>query len=120
MAARRALKRVFAFKRACNYPANGVLALRGLNPELQFLLCAVFVSFGGISVLLQIAALAEPAGLRIKTCLAQKAVQAFLAAVLAAACVVWGWIALLIPVFVKTALEIPGLMVYNVRRKEGI
>lgn len=99
---------------------NGVFALRGLNPELQFLLCAVFVSFGGISVLLQIAALAEPAGLRIKTCLAQKAVQALLAAVLASACVVWGWIALLIPVFVKTALEIPGLMVYNVSRKDGI
>ena len=99
---------------------TGVFAIGGLSAELQFWMCAVFLSFGGISVLLQISSLAASAGLGMKTCAIQKAMQALFAGVLAAAYLVWGWPALLIPIFVKTVLEFPGLMVYNAERKEGI
>ncbi|MBR7178497.1 MAG: hypothetical protein IKD27_03130 [Oscillospiraceae bacterium] len=99
---------------------NGVFALSGQSPQFQFLLCAVFICFGGVSVLLQIAALAAPAGLSVSTCITQKTVQAILAGILAAAYLTWGWFAILLPVFVKGALAFSGPMVYNVRGKEGI
>ncbi len=99
---------------------NGVFALHGQSSEFRFLLCAIFTSFGGISVLLQISALAAPAELRMKTCIAQKSIQALLAALLSAAYLEFGWCALILPVFVKIAVDFPGLMLYNVTRKEGI
>lgn len=102
---------------------TGVFSLPADNESLRFVLCAVFVCFGGVSVLLQIRGLAGPAGLRMSACVAQKSIQAVLGAVLA-----WGYlrfgplILLAIPGLMlgKIAVEIPGSMVYNSRRKEGI
>ena len=100
---------------------NGIYALQSVNREAQLVLCALFVSFGGISVLLQIAGLSE--GIGMGQCIAQKTVHGLLAMALAFLCLRLGNIALfLIPVllFAKIAVEIPLHMVYNVCRKEGI
>lgn len=102
---------------------NGVFALGSLPHSLRFLLCAVFVSFGGVSVLLQIGGLAAQAGLRMNPCLAQKMTQALLAVALSFLYLRFGTGALLLPaavLFAKIAVEIPGRMVYNSPRKDGI
>lgn len=103
---------------------NGVFSLNGISDgALRFLLCAVFTCFGGVSVLLQIRALAAPAGLEMESCICQKALQALLGGVLAWAWLRFGAAGLFIAPAVtaaKIAVEIPGTMVYNVRRKEGI
>lgn len=102
---------------------NGVFSLGSVSADLRFLLCAVFVCFGGVSVLLQIRGLAGPAGLRMNDCTAQKAVQALMGALLAWGYLRFGLLSLLpIPALLpgKIAVEIPGKMVYNRRRKEGI
>lgn len=94
------------------------------DPGLQFLLCAVFVCFGGISVLLQIQGLAAPAGLSMSACVAQKATQALLGAVLATGFLRFGWILLALPIpvgiLLKKAVAIPRPVVYNGPRKGGI
>ena len=100
---------------------NGVFSVSSLAPDLRFLLTAVFVSFGGVSVLLQIAGVASE--LSMKSCIAQKALQALLSALLSLLVLAIGNVSLVLPVLVlgiKIAVEIPGRMVYNVRRKEGI
>lgn len=103
---------------------NGIFSLDTIpGRELRFLLTSVFVCFGGVSVLLQIAGLAAPTGLRIMPCIAQKATQSLLGAFLAFLCIRLGPAALLLPpavLFAKIAVEIPATMVYNSRRKEGI
>ena len=102
---------------------NGVFALEGLSPGLRLPFCAFFVTFGGVSVLLQIAALAAPAGLRMGKCIRQKTVQALLAAVIAILVQMIGpWaIALPLPVLIpKIAVEISGGVCYDNGRKEGI
>ena len=102
---------------------NGVFALEGLSPGLQLPFCAFFVSFGGVSVLLQLAAVAAPAGLRMGKCIRQKTVQALLAAVIAILTQQFGpWaIALPLPVLIpKIAVEISGGVCYDNERKEGI
>lgn len=102
---------------------NGIFALPPEEPALTFLLCAVFVCFGGISVLLQIGGLAIPAGLGMKPCIAQKTVHALLGAVAAGAYLQFGALSLFLPpaiLFLKMTLEIPRRMVYNDPRKEGI
>lgn len=101
---------------------NGVFALDAIPENLRFLLCAVFVSFGGVSVLLQIGGLAAPAGLGMSTCIAQKTLQAILTAALALLIEYSPWALFLPPalLFAKLAVEIPGRMVYNSPRKEGI
>lgn len=102
---------------------NGIFALPHDNSSVIFLLCAVFVCFGGISVLLQIGGLAAPAGLRIGPCIAQKSVHALLGAIAAAAYLHFGPLIFFLPpaiLFAKMTLEIPGQMVYNDPRKEGI
>lgn len=102
---------------------NGVFSLSPLPQELQFLLCTVFVCFGGVSVLLQIGGLASPAGLSLRTCMVQKSVQSVTGAFLAFLTLRLGPTALilpLLPIFVKIAVEIPNRMVYNSPRKEGI
>ena len=103
--------------------SNGIYSLPGAVNPLTFFLCTIFVCFGGISVLLQIGGAAGSAGLGMGQCIAQKVVHGLLGAVLAAAYLHWGkWILFVIPVilFAKITLEIPGQMVYNHRRKEGI
>ncbi len=100
---------------------NGIFASRGMPYETQFILCALFCSFGGISVLLQIAGLSK--GIRMGLCVAQKAVHGLLTCALALLWLRFGGLSLiLVPaaLFVKIAVEIPGHMVYNVPRKEGI
>lgn len=100
---------------------NGIFAAQSLSNEMQFLLCALFCSFGGVSVLLQIRGLSKH--LRMGHCIAQKAVHALLTTALALLRLRFGGISLLaIPaiLFAKIAVEIPGKLVYNVPRKEGI
>ena len=102
---------------------NGVFSLYALPADLRFLFCAVFVCFGGVSVLLQIGGLAAAAGLSMSECIRQKAVQALLGGFLALLFRRLGPAALflpLLPLFAKIAVEIPGAMVYNTGRKEGI
>lgn len=102
---------------------NGVFALERAPEGLRFLLCSVFAVFGGVSVLLQIGGLAAWAGLSMTQCIAQKAVQAILAAILALLLLRFGPRVLFLPpvvLFAKIAVEISGPMVYNSRRKEGI
>lgn len=99
---------------------NGVFSLGPLTPDLQFMLATVFVCFGGVSVLLQIAGLTN---LPMAPWIAQKTAQALLGALLAALDLRFGPPALLLPpalLFAKMTLEIPARMVYNSRRKEGI
>lgn len=103
---------------------NGVLALPTIpSPVLRLILCTGFVCFGGVSVLLQIGALASSAGIPMKTCILQKSVQAMLGMAIAAGAARFGWAALLpgclLPA-AKIAVEISGRMVYNGERKEGI
>ena len=100
---------------------NGIFAARGMPYEAQFVLCAIFCSFGGVSVLLQIAGLSK--GIRMGQCIAQKTVHGLLTCALALLWLRFGGLSLiLVPaaLFVKIAVEIPGNMVYNVQRKEGI
>lgn len=98
---------------------TGIFAL----PESgRFLFCALFLCFGGVSVLLQIGALASQAGLSMGTCILQKALHGFLGWLLA-----WLYLHLgtgvlfLIPtlLFAKITVEIPGDMMYNVRERKG-
>lgn len=100
---------------------NGILAAGNLGKDTQFLLCALFASFGGISVLLQIRGVSPviPMG----QCIAQKTAHAVITTALAFLYLRTGIPALfLIPalLFAKIAVEIPSGMMYNVRRKEGI
>lgn len=98
---------------------NGIFAL---PEENRFLLCTLFVCFGGVSVLLQIAGLASPAGLSMRTCILQKCVHALLGLVVGGLYLCLGIAAfLLIPavLFVKMILEFPGSMVYNDRERKG-
>lgn len=102
---------------------NGVFALERLSPGLQLPFCAFFVTFGGVSVLLQIAAVAAPAGLRMGKCIRQKTIQALLAAVIAILTQRFGpWaMALPLPVLIpKIAVEISRGVCYDNGRKEGI
>ena len=100
---------------------NGIFTAQAMPYEMQFVLCALFTSFGGISVLLQIAGFS--AGIGMGQCIVQKIIHGILTATLAMLWLRWGIVTLfLIPaaLFVKIAVEIPRAMVYNVRRKEGI
>ena len=100
---------------------NGIFAAQSLPRQMQFVLCSLFCSFGGVSVLLQIAGLSR--GLGMGQCIAQKALHGLLTSLLSLLYLGAGaWSLLLIPavLFAKIAVEIPKTMVYNVRRKEGI
>ena len=102
---------------------NGIFAIGELPRELQFVLCAVFVCFGGVSVLLQIAGFAAGAGIGMGQCVAQKALQGLLGGILGAGVTAFGPWFLLCGIALpaaKIAVEISGRMVYNGPRKEGI
>ena len=103
---------------------SGVFTLHQLqSPELQLVLCAFFVCFGGISVLLQIGSLATGAGLSMGACVAQKSLQGILGAMLTSGFLAFGPIFLLLGLLLpagKIAVEISGRMMYNGSRKEGI
>ena len=102
---------------------NGIFSLPADHPSMTFVLCAVFVCFGGISVLLQIGGVSAPAGLGMGQCILQKAVHGLLGAITAAAYLQFGAAVLIFPpvlLFAKIVLEIPRQMVYNGPRKEGI
>ena len=100
---------------------NGILAAGNLGKDARFLLCALFASFGGISVLLQIRGVSP--GIRIGQCIAQKTAHAVITTALAFLYLRTGIPALFLSpalLFAKIAVEIPSGMMYNVRRKEGI
>ena len=100
---------------------NGILAAGNLGKDARFLLCGLFASFGGISVLLQIRGVSP--GIRMGQCIGQKTVHAVITTALAFLYLRTGIPALFqIPalLFAKIAVEIPSGMMYNVRRKEGI
>ena len=103
---------------------NGVFSLEAIPAgPLRLMVCAGFVCFGGVSVLLQIGGLASSAGLSIATCIAQKVCQGLLAVPLTWLVLQFGPGVLLFGLAIpagKIAVEIFGTMVYNVRRKEGI
>lgn len=93
------------------------------SQDLRFILACGMVSFGGISVLLQIRGLTEPAGIGIRTCTAQKCLQGLLATGIGALYIPMG---LMGPVMVacgillKIVVEISQRLVYNRRNKGGI
>lgn len=98
---------------------NGIFML---PEDHHFLLCALFVCFGGVSVLLQIGGLASAAGLGMKVCILQKCAHAILGTATAAIYLHIGPVAFVfIPafLFMKMTLEIPGSMVYNGRERKG-
>lgn len=104
---------------------GGVLGLGTIPDEgLRFILCCVFVCFGGVSVLLQIQSIAGEKGLSMGFCVRQKLFQGSLGGVLGGLCAAFGPACLLLPaVFVllwKKAVEIPGKSVYNITRKGGV
>ena len=102
---------------------NGLFALQTLDGELRLLLCAFFLSFGGVSVHLQIAGQVTPVGIRMGQCILQKSTHAILTTALTFCWVQLGGMAFwIVPavLFAKIAVEIPGGMVYNGPRKEGI
>lgn len=99
---------------------TGIFALEP-GTDRSFLLCAVFVCFGGVSVLLQIGGVAQ--GLSMKQCVIQKMFHGLLGFAAAWAYLCFGpMFLLLIPgvLFLKMTVEIPGRMLYNTTRKEGI
>lgn len=103
---------------------GGVLGLAAVPREgLRMILCAGFVCFGGICVLLQVQAVAGEAGIPMGDYFRQKVFQGLLGAVLAAGVVKIGlWVLLLLPgalIFWKIAVEIPGRTMYNRLGKGG-
>lgn len=101
---------------------NGIFALEPGAPSRIFFLCAFFVCFGGISVLLQIGGLAAGAGLKMGQCILQKTVHGILGAVTAAAFLHFGPGILFLPpatLLAKIILEIPGHVVYNRHERKG-
>lgn len=99
---------------------NGIFALEP-GTDRSFLLCALFLCFGGISVLLQIGGVAL--GLSIRQCILQKILHGLLGFAAAYGYLRFGPMSLvLIPgvLFLKMTVEIPGRMLYNTLRKEGI
>ena len=105
---------------------TGLLELTGgifaLPEKGRFLLAALFVCFGGVSVLLQIGGLASEAGLSMVTCVLQKSLHALLGT---AAAFLWtklGIFAFLLPpilLLAKKGLEIPGRLLYNTEERKG-
>lgn len=90
--------------------------------ELRFLLACVLVNFGGICVLLQLQALAAPAGISLRACAAQKLCQSALALGLGFLWLragAWAFAAGALPLL-KKAVEISRPMVYNTPSKGGI
>lgn len=103
---------------------GGVLGLASIESDgLRFILCCIFVCFGGVSVLLQIQSIAGEKGLSAALCLRQKAVQGLLGGVLGAGVLSFGPVIFAIPVlfvlFWKKPVEISGQKVYNSPHKGG-
>lgn len=103
---------------------GGAFALSGLaDPDVRFVLAGVFICFGGISVLLQIQALAKEAQLSMKSCITQKLLQGILGGALSIAFLRFGWLGCILPLsvlFGKKAVEISRPVVYNRAEKGGI
>lgn len=104
---------------------SGCLSLDALsNDALIFILACGIVCFGGVSVMLQIRGLTDGIGLKCGTCVAQKAVQAVLAMLIAAIFTVIGWPSVMIPLpaayLLKLTVENSGILLYNNPNKGGI
>ena len=95
---------------------TGIFALPEQN---RFLLTALFVCFGGASVLLQIGGVSA---LPMGTCVLQKAIHGLLGLVAAWLYLRIGaaaFLFVLLPVFLKIMVEIHGGLVYNGRERKG-
>lgn len=104
---------------------TGVLNLQQLaSPSMRFVLCAGFICFGGICVLMQISALCAPQGLSMATCIKQKLLQGGLGVVLAVGYLRFRFpMLILVPVgviFRKIAVAFSKQTVYNTSYKGGI
>lgn len=104
---------------------GGVLGLNEISDEgLRFVLCCIFVCFGGVSVLLQIQSIAGEKGLSMGVCVRQKLLQALLGGFFAGFSATFGPALLLLPLIFlllwKKAVEIPGKSVYNNLHKGGV
>lgn len=104
---------------------GGVLGLRAVeNVHVRFILCAIFICFGGISVLFQIQSIVSAQRMSMSVCIRQKFTQAILGGILAAGVSLWGSVilalsALILPMW-KKAVEIPVHSLYNSFHKGGI
>ena len=104
---------------------NGCLTLEDVESEnLRFILCCGFLNFGGLSVLMQIQAIAGRAQLSVRTCVHQKICQAMLSMAVGAVYLWLGPAGMLISIglipVLKIAVEKYGGMVYNSPNKGGI
>lgn len=103
---------------------GGTVALPTLPHSQQLFLGTAIICFSGVSVLLQIRAVASEAGIGMGTCLLQKTSQALLGTGLCWIFLRFGLLGILLLcgalLFGKIAVEIPRPLVYNTRRKEGI
>lgn len=103
---------------------GGCLSLDGIpDPESRFVMACGMVCFGGISVLLQIRALSDSAGIGIGTCAWQKALQALIAMGLAKLYLNWGFAGIFgvcIVMIGKIMVEKSRRLVYNRPNKGGI
>lgn len=104
---------------------TGVLTLQQVaSPSMRFVLCAGFICFGGICVLMQISALCAPKGLSMTTYIKQKLLQGGLGVVLAAGYLRFGFpMLILVPIWVifrKIAVAFSKQTVYNTSYKGGI
>lgn len=104
---------------------NGCLRLSECGGErLRFVFACVFVSFGGISVAMQAAAICADAGLDSGSYLPQKTLQGALSALLALAYLYFPGaflpLCLIMLLLCKKTVEIPGKMMYTRISKGGI
>ena len=104
---------------------GGIIGLSSVHSEkLGFILCTMFVCFGGFSVWMQIGSLAFVQGLSTARCFRQKTLQALLGCVIASGILLLGPVMLLIPAMSllirKKRLENPTDSVYNGSRKGGL
>ena len=101
----------------------GCVSLPGLpEEESRFLAACFLVNFGGLCVLLQLQALAAPAGLSLRVCALQKLFQGLIGTVLGLLWLragIWAFAAGMLPLL-KKAVEISRPMVYNTPSKGGI
>ena len=103
---------------------GGILNLAAVeNASVRLILCAVFICFGGISVLMQIRTICAPQHIGIGICVRQKALQAVFGGMLALGYLRMGFLIFLVPpvllLFPKKQVEIPEKRMYNSICKGG-
>ena len=103
---------------------GGILSLTAVDDtSIRLILCAVFICFGGISVLMQIRTICAAKDISTGICLRQKAFQALIGGIIAMGFLRIGFLVFLIPpillLFSKKQVEIPEKRMYNSICKGG-